>query len=174
MKPEDFRLRYYGDPVLRQRATKVTVIDEMTRRQAERMFELMYEYEGIGLAANQVGMLRRMVVLDVPLDEEKRAVLVLINPTILEKSGKESGEEGCLSIPEVRAEVSRATKVAVRAQDLKGETFEFEAEGLLAVAVQHEVDHLDGVLFVDRLNSVRRKLLEGRLKQIAQEYASPA
>lgn len=171
MNPKDFRLRYYGDPVLRQRAAEITRIDDMTRKQAERMFELMYEHEGIGLAANQVGMLRRLVVLDVPVDEEKRAVLVLVNPKLLEQTGKEASEEGCLSIPDLRADVNRAVTVRVSAQNLDGEALEFEADGLLARAIQHEVDHLDGVLFIDRLNSVRRKLLEGRLKQIAQEFA---
>lgn len=174
MNPQDFRLRYYGDPVLRQRAAEITVVDDVTRKQAERMFELMYEHEGIGLAANQVGMLRRLAVFDVPLNEEKRAVLVLVNPKILGQEGKDVAEEGCLSIPDLRADVSRALTVRVTALNLNGEPLEFEAEGLLARAIQHEVDHLDGVLFVDRLNSVRRKLLEGRLKQIAQEYASPA
>lgn len=171
MKPGDFRLRYYGDPVLRQRAREITAVDDLRKKQAERMFEIMYEYEGIGLAANQVGLLERLVVLDVPLDDERRAVLVLINPKILAKTGKEMGEEGCLSIPDLRADVQRATHLKVQALDLEGQPFEFECEGLLARAVQHEIDHLDGVLFVDKVNVVRRKLLEGRLRQIAEEFA---
>lgn len=171
MKPGDFRLRYYGDPVLRQRAREITAVDDLRKKQAERMFEIMYEYEGIGLAANQVGLLERLVVLDVPLDDERRAVLVLINPKILAKTGKEMGEEGCLSIPDLRADVQRATHLKVQALDLEGRPFEFECDGLLARAVQHEIDHLDGVLFVDKVNVVRRKLLEGRLRQIAEEFA---
>lgn len=173
MKPDDFRLRYYGDPVLRQRARDLTVVDDLTKKQAERMFEIMYEHEGIGLAANQVGWLKRLIVLDVSVEDEKRAVLVLINPKVVEQKGKEMGEEGCLSIPELRADVNRATQLRVQATDLKGELFEFECTGLLARAVQHEIDHLDGVLFIDKINAVRRKLLEGRLKQIAQEFAEP-
>lgn len=171
MKPEHFRLRYYGDPVLRQRAREITTVDDLKKKQAERMFEIMYEYEGIGLAANQVGLLERLVVLDVPIEDEQRAVLVLINPKILKKTGKDTGEEGCLSIPDVRADVSRALQLTVQARDLSGQVFEFECDGLLARAVQHEVDHLDGVLFVDKVNVVRRKLLEGRLREIAEEFA---
>ena len=171
MKPEELRLRYYGDPVLRQRARDIAAVDDLTKKQAERMFEIMYEHEGIGLAANQVGMLKRLVVLDVPLEDEQRAVLVLINPKLLSRTGKDVGEEGCLSIPDVRADVARAAELKVQATDLDGRLFEFECEGLLARAVQHEIDHLDGVLFVDKVNVVRRKLLEGRLKEIAEEYA---
>lgn len=172
MQPGDFRLRYYGDPVLRQRARDVTVVDDLKKQQAERMFEIMYEHEGIGLAGNQVGLLERLIVLDVPIDEERRAVLVLINPKITARQGKETSEEGCLSIPEIRADVPRALEISVNALDLNGQPVQLECQGLLARAVQHEVDHLDGILFIDRLNPVRRKLLEGRLKQLAQGDAT--
>ncbi len=172
MNPEDMRLRYYGDPILRQKAREVQTFDDLLQRQADRMYEVMYENDGLGLAGNQVGLLQRLIVLDVPLDEENRLRMVLVNPIILEKSGSDTAEEGCLSIPEVRADVTRPDRLKVEALDLKGEKRTFEAEGLLARAIQHEVDHLEGVLFVDRVSPVRRKLLEGRLKQVAQEHAA--
>jgi peptide deformylase len=173
MRPEDMRLRFYGDPILRMKARHVESFDAELERQAEKMFEIMYENEGLGLAGNQVGLLLRLIVLDVPLDEENRFISALANPVILERlGGEEVAEEGCLSIPEVRAEVSRFDALRVEALSLKGEKRTFEARGLLARAIQHEIDHLDGVLFIDRLSSVKRKLLEGRLKQVAQEYAA--
>jgi len=172
MKPEELRLRYYGDPVLRQKAEEVDTFDELLQAQADVMFEVMYENDGLGLAGNQVGLLKRMVVLDVPLDDETRARMVLVNPEILATKGKDTAEEGCLSIPEVRDDVTRPETITVRARNLDGEESTFEAHDLLARAIQHEVDHLNGVLFVDRLSAIRRKMLEGRLKQVAQEYAA--
>ena len=172
MKPDELRLRYYGDPVLRQKAGNVDTFDDLLDAQADTMFEIMYENDGLGLAGNQVGLLRRLVVLDVPLGEEQRAVMVLVNPEILESTGKETAEEGCLSIPEVRDDVTRPDAIKVRARNLAGEEITFEARDLLARAIQHEVDHLYGVLFVDRLSAVKRKMIEGKLKQVAQEYAA--
>ncbi len=172
MKPEDLRLRYYGDPVLRKKAEPVDTFDDLLKAQADVMFEVMYENDGLGLAGNQVGLLRRLVVLDVPLEDDQRARLVLVNPEILSSKGKDTAEEGCLSIPEIREDVTRPDVIRVRAKTLDGEEVTFEAGDLLARAIQHEVDHLNGVLFVDRLSSVRRKLLEGKLKQVAQDYAA--
>jgi peptide deformylase len=172
MKPEDLELRYYGDPVLRQKARNVETFDEELKKLAEKMFEIMYENDGIGLAGNQAGFLRRLIVLDVPLDDDHRAVVALVNPVILERGGEESSEEGCLSIPDIRADVTRPETITVEAYNLQGEKLSFRAEGLLARAVQHEIDHLDGILFVDRISPVRRKLLEGKLKQLAQEHAA--
>ena len=172
MNPDRFQLRYYGDPVLRQRAGEVQAFSDLLKRQAEKMFEIMYEHEGLGLAANQVGLLDRLIVLDVPMDDETRAVMALVNPVILERGGDEVADEGCLSVPGIRGDVTRADHLRVEALNLKGDKVAFEAEGLLARAIQHEIDHLDGVLFVDRLSPVRRKLVEGRLKQVAQEHAA--
>jgi peptide deformylase len=175
MKPEEFQLRTYGDPVLRQRAREIQEFGSLLKRQAEKMFEIMYEHGGVGLAANQVGWLERLIVLDVALDDDddgNRAVLALVNPEIRERSGSETCDEGCLSVPELRADVTRATHLKVEALNLKGAPVAFEAEGMLARAIQHEIDHLDGVLFVDRLSPVRRKLVEGRLKQMAREQAA--
>lgn len=171
MKPEELRLRFYGDPVLRQRAAEVDQYDANLVRLAETMFEVMYENDGIGLAGNQVGLLQRLIVLDVTLDDENRVRMALCNPRLLNKEGEDTAEEGCLSIPDVRADVSRPDVLVVEAETLEGKTVRFEAEGLLARAVQHEVDHLDGVLFVDRISPSRRKMLEGRLRQIAQDHA---
>jgi peptide deformylase len=172
MKPEEMHLRYYGDPVLRRKARPVETFDELLASQAETMFEVMYENEGLGLAANQVGFLGRLIVIDVPLDDKTRARMALVNPVITDRKGEETAEEGCLSIPDIRDEVPRAGILKVEARNIKGEFVSFEASGLLARAIQHEIDHLDGILFVDRLSSVRRKLLDGRLKQLAQEYAA--
>ena len=172
MNPDAFQLRIYGDPVLRRRAGEVEVFSELLKRQAEKMFEIMYEHEGVGLAANQVGLLDRLIVLDVPVDDETRAVMALVNPVIVDSRGEEVADEGCLSVPGIRGDVTRADYLRVEAMNLKGDKVTFQADGLLARAIQHEIDHLDGVLFVDRLSPVRRKLIEGRLKQVAQEYAA--
>jgi peptide deformylase len=171
MKPEELRLRFYGDPVLRQRAAEIDEFDPDLAKAAETMFEIMYENDGIGLAGNQVGLLRRLIVLDVTLDDEQRFRAALANPRVLKKDGEETGEEGCLSIPDVRADVSRPDVLVVEAESLEGKTVRFEAEGLLARAVLHEIDHLDGILFVDRIPPSRRKMLEGKLRQIAQDHA---
>jgi peptide deformylase len=171
MRPSELDLRYYGDPILRQKARNVETFDDSLKKIAEKMFEIMYEHEGIGLAGNQAGVLLRLIVLDVPLDDENRAVLALVNPVIRSRSGEDTSEEGCLSIPEIRGDVTRPDRIVVEALNLQGEKVAFEAEGLLARAVQHEIDHLDGILFVDRISPVRRKLLETRLKQLAQEHA---
>jgi peptide deformylase len=172
MNPGEMELRYYGDPVLRKKARDVTVFDDLLKKQAEKMFEIMYEYEGIGLAGNQVGLLHRLIVLDVPVDDERRAVLALVNPVVKERKGEDISEEGCLSIPDIRADVTRPDQLVVEALNLQGEKLSFQVDGLLARAIQHEIDHLDGVLFIDRISPVRRKLLAGKLKQLAQEHAA--
>ena len=172
MAREVLNLRLYGDPVLRQKAKDVTVFDKTLAQQAESMFEIMYEHDGIGLAGNQVGLLSRLIVLDVNLDDDNRVRMALCNPRILTRAGEDTAEEGCLSIPDVRADVTRPDLLTVEAEGLDGKTIRFEAEGLLARAIQHEIDHLDGVLFIDRISATRRKLLEGRLKEIARESAS--
>jgi peptide deformylase len=136
------------------------------------MFDVMYEEEGVGLAAPQVGVSQRILVLDVPLDEEdRRHVGVLINPEILEVRGTQKGQEGCLSIPGLREDVTRHQWLRVRGVDAEGRPVELEAKDLLARAVQHEVDHLNGVLYIDRVTAIRRKLLAKRLKDMAEEHA---
>ncbi|HET9252759.1 MAG TPA: peptide deformylase [Candidatus Eisenbacteria bacterium] len=159
-------LRYYGDPILRAKAAPVTAYPPELADFVQGMFECMYREEGIGLAAPQVGEGIRVFVVDVGGDERTpRVKRAFVNPVIVEKAGSATAEEGCLSIPGYRADVKRAARVVVEALDERGAPFRIEAEGLLARALQHETDHLDGVLFVDRLGALQRKLLEGKLKR---------
>ncbi|MDQ0337556.1 peptide deformylase [Caldalkalibacillus uzonensis] len=136
----------YPDPVLREKAALVKRIDERLHRLLDDMAETMYDAEGVGLAAPQVGISKRIFVVDVG---DEHGLLEFINPEIIVKEGEQLGPEGCLSIPGVNGEVRRAHKVKVRALNRNGESFELEAEGLLARAIQHELDHLNGVLFID-------------------------
>ncbi|NOT32598.1 MAG: peptide deformylase [Candidatus Eisenbacteria bacterium] len=157
-------IRIYGDPVLRERARPVTEFDDALRELVADLYETMVAYNGVGLAAPQVGIPHRLLVIDLPLDDETRARFALINPELSERSGSEGGEEGCLSIPGVYDEVKRATRMRVKGLDEHGRPLDFEASGYLARAIQHEVDHLDGVLFIDRLSPLRRQFLRGKLE----------
>jgi peptide deformylase len=161
-------VRIYGDPVLRQKAAEVTGFDDTLRALVEDLRETMRAYQGVGLAANQVGVLQRVLVVDVPLEEERRARYALVNPEVVAREGHEVGEEGCLSIPGVWEDVTRAGRITVRARDEQGEPLSFEAEGYLARAIQHEIDHLDGVLFVDRLSVLKRQFLRRSLDALAR------
>jgi len=161
-------VRLYGDPVLRRKAEPVGEVDDSVRELIADMRETMHAYHGVGLAANQVGVLQRVLVVDVPLDEERRASYAFVNPEIDRRSGSEDGEEGCLSIPGVYEDVRRARSVRVRGVDEQGRPIEVVAEGYLARALQHEVDHLDGVLFVDRLSLLKRRFLRPQLEAIAR------
>jgi peptide deformylase len=150
-------------PVLKAEAAPVAKVDDRVRQLAADMFETMYKAPGIGLAAPQVGVSERLVVLDVAEGEERRP-MVLVNPEIVWKSGARStAEEGCLSLPGQFADVTRPVAVKVRYLDAQGEAREFEAEGLLARCVQHEIDHLDGVLFVDHLSALKRNMIMRKL-----------
>lgn len=162
---------HFPDPRLRSKARPVDQVDDALRRFIDDMLETMYEAPGIGLAATQVNDQRRVVVIDVSLD--KSAPLVLINPEMLSLEGEEEMEEGCLSVPGIYETVRRAEKVRARALDRDGRPFEIEAEGLLAVCIQHEIDHLDGKLFVDRLSSIKRMRIRRRIeKQTRQSTPS--
>jgi peptide deformylase len=161
-------VRLYGDPVLRRKAAEVTEFDETLHSLIDDMRETMAAYSGIGLAATQVGVLQRVLVVDVPLDDNQRAQHVLVNPTIHSRAGSESGEEGCLSIPGIYEDVNRSLRIQVRALDPAGQPVELEAEGYLARAIQHEIDHLDGVLFVDRLSPLKRQFLKSALEALAR------
>jgi peptide deformylase len=165
-------IRKFPDKVLREKATKVDNVDEEIKTLVENMFETMYEAPGIGLAAPQVGVLKRLFVVDVTAGEDKTQQLVFINPEITEKTGEEVGEEGCLSVPGEYENVKRFALIKAKALDIKGEEFEIEAEGLLARAIQHELDHLDGKLFIDKLSSLKREMLKKRIKKkiAAGEY----
>lgn len=158
---------HFPDERLRTVAKPIEQVDDQLRSLIDDMFETMYDAPGIGLAATQVNVHKRLIVIDV--SEEKNEPLVLINPEILEKSGEEEMDEGCLSVPGIYERVQRADRVKVRALDRHGETFELETGGLLAVCIQHEIDHLDGKLFVDYLSSLKRQRIRKKLeKQLRQ------
>jgi peptide deformylase len=160
----------FPDPRLRKKAVPVTVVDDALRRTIDDMFETMYEAPGIGLAATQVNIHKRLLVLDI--SEEKNEPLVFINPEIEVLDPLVQGyEEGCLSVPGYYEEVSRPRRIRVKALDRNGEAFELVAEGLLAVCLQHEVDHLDGKLFVDYLSSLKRQRIKSKLQK---EQRQPA
>ncbi|TLM65475.1 MAG: peptide deformylase [Deltaproteobacteria bacterium] len=163
------RIRHYPDPVLKQKAERITAFDGELRRLADDMLETMYAAPGVGLAAPQVGVSRRLIVLDCsPKDGEKQP-LIAVNPEILTREGECCEEEGCLSVPEYYAKVVRSEKVTVRFQDLDGVTRQLEAGGLWAVCFQHEIDHLDGVLFVDRLSPLKRSLFRKKYQKILEQ-----
>ncbi len=162
------RIRKYGDPVLETKAEPVTEFNEELKQLAADMFETMYANKGIGLAAPQVGVSKRLTVLDHSAGEDEAAKLVLVNPEILVKEGVQIGEEGCLSIPGFREDVKRAYRVRVRAQDLDGNFFETEGEELLARAIQHEIDHLDGILFLQHLSLLKRDLIKRKIRKLVK------
>lgn len=161
-------VRIYGDPVLRQKAAEVTSFDDALQRLAEDLRTTMRAYRGVGLAANQIGVLQRIAVVDVPIDDERHVEWTLVNPVIVARAGSETAEEGCLSIPGIYEDVGRSLRITVRALDAAGAPFEAEAEGYAARAVQHELDHLDGVLFIDRLSPLKRQFLRRSLEALAR------
>ena len=153
----------YPDPRLRKKAAPVAVVDDALRQLADDMLETMYAAKGVGLAATQVDVHKRLIVLDV--SESRDQPLVLINPELLKQEGSGPGEEGCLSLPGIYDKLSRATHIRVRALGRDGQPFEMDAEGLLAVCIQHEMDHLEGKLFVDYLSELKRQLIRRRLEK---------
>jgi peptide deformylase len=165
-------IRTYPDPVLRNKTSRVERIDSVLDRLIEDMVETMHAAPGVGLAANQVGVPLQLAVIDLSSreDEEQRhPLLVIINPELLVMEGSVLEEEGCLSIPDYAEKVRRAARVKVRAQDRTGKQFELEAEGLMAKALQHEIDHLNGLLFVDRLSSLKKHLFKRRFRKALTE-----
>ena len=160
-----------GHPTLRKVAEPVEGFDVSLRELAENMIETMRVNEGIGLAAPQVNISRRMFVIDLSLIDEELEARAYVNPEILNSSGSEKFEEGCLSIPGIRADVVRPTQIRVRYQTLDGETVEEEMEGLLARVFQHEFDHLEGILFTDRLSPLQKKLLGEKLQELEGVYS---
>jgi peptide deformylase len=172
----------YGDPVLRAKGKKVTKVDDEIRQLAADMLETMHEAGGVGLAAQQVGEPLQLTVIDISqaenrpsrmwingteVDPKDHMPLVLINPELILSKETEIGPEGCLSFPEVTADITRAARATVKASNLDGNQIEFEAEGLLARAAQHEVDHLNGILFIDRMSSATKVSLGSKLKRLA-------
>ena len=167
------RIRLYGDAALRQKALPVVEITEAEQKLADDMLATMYAApNGIGLAATQVGVMKRLIVIDAKRDDPASRPLVLFNPEIETLEGEVVGEEGCLSFPEITADVKRAAKAVVSAQDIDGETVCVEGEGLLARALQHEIDHLNGVLFIDHVNGLKRQLLRGKLRRLKEQSQS--
>ena len=177
----------YGDPVLRARGKRIEAVDEQVRELAANMIETMHEANGVGLAAQQVGEALQLTVIDVAGAEDQASTmklngteiepkssmpLVLLNPDLVLGEAVAPGVEGCLSFPEITGEIPRATTVVVRAQSLEGEPLEIEASGLLARALQHEVDHLNGVLFIDRMSAATKVALRSRLKRMAGEIVN--
>jgi peptide deformylase len=159
----------YPDEVLKKKAQPVKVVDDDMKKLIDDMAETMYTAPGVGLAANQVGVLKRVVVIDVEYTDGAPHLFAFVNPEIVERSGKCISEEGCLSLPGINEEVERAEKVVVRALDRNGDSFELTAEGFLAAAVQHELDHLDGVVLLDRLSFLKRRMLSRELVKRKQE-----
>jgi peptide deformylase len=177
-------IRQYGDPALRAKGKRLDKIDNRIRELATDMIETMHAANGVGLAAQQIGEALQLTVLDISQVEEqpsrmklngqdadpKSAMpLVLINPEIELRTETEMGTEGCLSFPEIRGEIERAKSIIVRAQSLDGDKIAIEASGFLARAIQHEVDHLDGILFIDRMSSAAKAALSSRLKRLQKE-----
>ena len=160
----------FPDPRLRTKAAPVTVFDAGLKQYVADMFETMYAANGVGLAATQVNVHQQVLVID--MSDERNQPLVLINAEIVEKDGAQVYQEGCLSFPGVYADVTRALKVKVKAHDVDGKAFVYEAEGPLAVAVQHELDHLAGKVFVDYLSPLKRSLLLKRLEKQRKQAAS--
>lgn len=163
------RIHHYPDPVLKQKAERVTEFDAGLRRLASDMLETMYAAPGVGLAAPQVGVSRRLIVLDCSAKDGEKQPLVAVNPEILTREGECCEEEGCLSVPEYYAKVVRSEQVQVRFQDLEGTVREVEAAGLWAICFQHEIDHLDGILFVDRLSPLKRSLFRKKYQKIQEQ-----
>ena len=155
-------IRKYPDKVLKKKAAPVVSFDEALQQLIDDMIETMYAAPGVGLAAPQVGVSKRLAVIDISTKGAQMPLLVLINPVFLLKEGSIEFEEGCLSLPEYTAKVKRADKVVVRFLDRKGEEMELEAEGLLAIALQHEIDHLDGLLLIDRISPIKREFFKKR------------
>jgi peptide deformylase len=157
---------HYPDKRLRTIAKEVSKVDDKTRLLVKNMFETMYDAPGIGLAATQVDHHERIIVIDITND--KSNPICLINPEIIEKDGEIEWEEGCLSVPKYYESVKRANKIKVRALNEMGETYEIEADELLSVCIQHEMDHLNGILFVDHLSKLKQKRLLEKLKKTAK------
>jgi peptide deformylase len=165
------KIVYYPHPALRAKARPVTVIDQKVHQAAREMLDLMYEHNGLGLAANQVALPYRLLVMNLSGKEKlPEQEAVYINPVILERKGSVEDEEGCLSLPGLYAKVRRAKTVRVQAYDLKGELLDLTASDLAARCWQHEVDHLDGVLFIDKIGPIARLASRGTLKEFERDY----
>ncbi|MGZ4817817.1 MAG: peptide deformylase [Terriglobales bacterium] len=159
----------YGNPVLERPAETVTVFDDELQKLLDDMFESMYAAHGVGLAAPQIGIGKRIAVIDITFKEDPDAKLVLINPEIIHTEGRHTQQEGCLSLPEFRENVTRPTRVTVRAQDAKGNWFEKTGEDLLARALMHETDHLNGKLYITHVSALKRDLIKRKVRKLMKQ-----
>jgi peptide deformylase len=158
----------YGDPVLVTPAETVTEFDGNLKTLLEDMFESMYAAHGVGLAAPQIGIGKRIAVIDITFKEDPDAKLVLINPEIIKKEGKQRSSEGCLSLPDFREDVTRANRVTVRAQNAEGEWFEHTGEALMARALLHETEHLQGKLYISHISALKRDLIKRKIRKLVR------
>ncbi|HEX7288359.1 MAG TPA: peptide deformylase [Candidatus Angelobacter sp.] len=158
----------YGDPVLETPAETVTTFDEQLKKLIDDMFESMYAAHGVGLAATQIGIGKRIAVIDITFKEDPQAKLVLINPEIIKTEGRQRGTEGCLSLPEFREDVTRPNVVTVRAQDAQGNWFETTGDDLLARALVHETEHLQGRLYISHISRLKRDMMKRKIKKLMQ------
>jgi peptide deformylase len=165
----DLKICRYGSDVLRKVAEPVEEITDEIRQLARDMLEKMYDSDGVGIAAPQIGVSKRIIIVDVDPYDPSKDPIALINPEIVDRQGQESAEEGCLSVPDIRGEVKRAERVTVEGLDLDGSKVRIEATELLARALQHEIDHLNGVLFIDHLSRLRHRLMKKQLQEIEKE-----
>lgn len=156
----------FGDPVLEKQAKTITEFDEELRKLADDMFESMYAAHGVGLAAPQIGISKRIAVIDVTFKEDPKAKIILVNPEIVHTDGRQTSNEGCLSIPEFREKVTRPMRVTVRAQDLEGKTIEVKGEELLARALLHETDHLNGKLYINHVSALKRDMMKRKIRKL--------
>jgi peptide deformylase len=161
-------IRRYPDPILRQKAEEVKDLNGALQRLIDDMIETMHEAPGIGLAAPQVGKPLRLIVADISAREEGHPLIVLVNPEIVEAEGRIDSEEGCLSVPDYYSTIKRHAKVLVKGLDREGKPVEIEAEGLLARVLQHEIDHLNGILFIDHLSPIKKEFFKKRYKRMLQ------
>ena len=163
------RILHYPEPLLKETSATVTEFNQELRQLAEDMAETMYDAPGVGLAAPQIGELKRLVVIDCSSKEEPDELIVAVNPEIIASEGESVEEEGCLSVPGFWASVKRAEKVTMRYQDVEGNSHELTADGLLGVCMQHELDHLEGILFVDRLSPLKRSMFRKKYMKMLKE-----
>ncbi|OGU25320.1 MAG: peptide deformylase [Geobacteraceae bacterium GWF2_54_21] len=159
----------YPNPELKKKSAPVAIINDSVRALAQDMVETMYDAPGVGLAAPQIGVLQRVIVIDISATDEPPGLIVAINPVIVHAEGEAYEEEGCLSVPKYAANVRRHSSVVVKALNLDGVECTWRAEGLLAIAFQHEIDHLDGILFVDHLSPLKRELFQRKARKAAEE-----
>jgi peptide deformylase len=168
------RILSYPDPELKKKSTPVTVITDKTRELVRDMAETMYDAPGVGLAAPQIGVHQRVIIVDVSAKDEPPSLIIAINPEIVHSEGESFEEEGCLSVPKYAANVRRHETVVVRYLNLDGDEITCHADGLLAIAFQHEIDHLDGILFVDHLSPLKREIFKKKYRRIAEELQESA